>query len=123
MDFENWITGISDTLPNFTVRIVLLSFILLWISLATILFFIGRKKKKLKILKRFLKIQYLVFGSLFLLLTVGIYFYYSTYLEKFFGPNKTYFILLTGILSIFLFLKQILIFLKRKIYFKNNLLI
>ena len=114
MDFENWITGISDTLPNFTVRIVLLSFILLWISLATILFFIGRKKKKLKILKRFLKIQYLVFGSLFLLLTVGIYFYYSTYLEKFFGPNKTYFILLTGILSIFLFLKQILILLKRK---------
>lgn len=110
MDFENWITEVSNNLPNFTVRVFLLSFFAIWTILTT-LFLVIKTKKKNKKLK---KIAYLMSGSFFLLAGTAIYFLYSSYLEKFFGKNLIYILSPIIGLSLILFTKSTLFLFKKK---------
>ncbi|MDY0096822.1 MAG: Ig-like domain-containing protein [Candidatus Dojkabacteria bacterium] len=114
MEFENWITEVSDNLPNFTVRIFLLSFFLIWLSISILFFLIRTKKRKKKKIK--FTFRYLIVGSILLLLTACTYFFFDSYLKSFFGNNLIYILIPLGISSLIYFLKQILtIFRKRKV--------
>ena len=114
MEFENWITGVSDNLPNFTVRIFLLSFFLIWLSISILLFLVSTKKRKKKKVK--FTFRYLIVGSVLLILTACIYFFFDSYLKVFFGNNLIYLLIPVGISSLIYFVKHILtIFRKRKV--------
>ena len=110
MDFENWITGVSDNLPNFTVRVFLLSFFVIWIVLS-ILFLVVKIKKKKKKVKQ---IGYLLSGSFFLIIGTATYFLYKSYLERFFGNNLLYIISPIIVLSLVFFTKYLLFLFKKK---------
>ena len=112
MEFENWITGVSDNLPNFTVRIFLLSFFLVWLSVSIVLFLIPIKKRKKK--KRKLTFRYLIGGIVPLLLGSSIYLLYDPSLKNIFGNNLIYLLVPIGISSLIYFTKHILIVIKKR---------
>ena len=108
MKFENWITQISDNLPNFTVRVFILTFILLWIIVSIILYILSKKDFKNKVLNKIKSFQYLILGLISLIFSVITYLSYTQYLETTFGNNLIYILSPFILLTIFSISKYIL---------------
>lgn len=109
MQFENFVTDISSSLPNFTVRVFLLLLILVWILFSILLYKIPTKKINS------LKLRYLLTGTFFLLLGLSCHLPYLK-LNEFFESYLFFISIPLLTLSLILFTKHILrIFEKRKI--------
>lgn len=116
MEFENWVTQVSDKLPNFTVRAFLLISLILLILLSIFLSEISKKQNKYILLKNLIKIRHLLLSIVSLVLGIGTYFLFTPYLNEFFGNNLIYILFPFGFCFIFSISKYILnIFNKRKV--------
>ena len=107
MDIENFITEVSNLLPNFTIRILLLSFLLLWILLSNTIYIVFPKKN----------IKYLFSLLAYVLLVISIwYFAYTEYIKDIFKGNLLYLIIPISIPPLIYIFKYLLLTFK-----KNNL--
>jgi len=97
MRFESWITKLSLSIPNYTVRIYIFLSLLLFLILFSLSLIFRNKSKK------FLSKHFdLILGSFLLILTVSIYLLYDIFLEDIFHKNVIYLLsppLLFSILS------------------------
>lgn len=108
MNFENWITQLSDKLPNFNVRVYILVFLILWLFTSILTSFLNKKDFKSKISNNLVKYQYLILASFAISIGIAIYLGYTQYLEYFFGSNKLYILIPFLIFSIFSILKYLI---------------
>jgi len=118
MKFENFITQISDKLPNFNVRVFLLASLLIWLIVSISLLVISKKDFKNNILQSIKKYIYLILGSISLCIGTGVYFIFQKYLSQFFGNSLIYILSPFIIFTILFLLKHLLIILKSEKVFK-----
>jgi len=108
MEFENWITQLSDKLPNFNVRAFLLIVLLIWIIILITPYVLSNKEITNKIIKILKKYIYLILACLSLLVGTTIYLFYKQYLEQIFGNNLIYILIPFVVLILFSISKFIL---------------
>lgn len=114
MNFENLVTDISDSLPNFKVRVFLVILLILWITLSILLFLITKKTTKQKVLGLIKSYQYLVIACISFLVCIAIYFLFDKYLEDIFGNNLIYILSPIVLFTLVYISKHILVVLNKR---------
>lgn len=116
MEFENWITQLSDKLPNYNVRVFLLLSFTFLIIIFTLSVFFSKKVFQSNFINTLKTYSNLILACISITVGTLIYFFYSKYLFQFFDNNLLYIISPFVYLFIFSISKYIItIFKKEKI--------
>lgn len=118
MKFENWITQLSDKLPNFNIRAFLLVVFFIWIVILVIHFIFINKESSNKIINGIRKYLFLIIGGISLLVASAIYFTYEQYLKPILQDNLIYIVSPFIILTLFSIFKFIFSIFKRVLIVK-----